>query len=30
MLMGDGEGVGLVMTDANKFFTNLRFSINLH
>ena len=31
MLMGDGEGVGLVMTDTNKFFlTNLRFFINLY
>ena len=30
MLMGDGEGVGLVMADANKFFTNLRFFIDLY
>ena len=35
MLMHDygeeiGQGVGLVMTDANKFFTNLRFFMNLY
>ena len=29
-IMGDGEGVGLMMTDANKFFTNLKFFINLY
>ena len=30
MVMGDGEGVGLVMTDANEFFISLRFFINLY
>ena len=31
MFMGDGEGVGLVVTDVNKFFyTNLMFFINVN
>ena len=30
MLMGDREGVGLVITDANKFFYKCQVFINLY
>ena len=30
MIMGDGEGVDLVMTDANEFFYKSQVFINLY